>query len=96
MFVYVLPGQNKMSDQYERIRGGNGDFNSAQTCFRSLFRTFYSVLVIHMCVACVWEILSTCMQFRVSMYVCILVFKYVRIEDGTSNGILLHVEVSNL
>ena len=44
--LVVLPGQNKMSGKYERIRGGNVDFNSAQTCFRFLFRTFYSVLVI--------------------------------------------------
>ena len=35
-----------MSSKYERIRGGNGDFNSAQTSFRSLFWTFHSVLVI--------------------------------------------------
>ena len=43
---YILPRQNKMSDKYERIQGGIGDFNSAQICFRSLFRTFCSVLVI--------------------------------------------------
>ena len=46
MSAPILPGQNKMSSKYERIRGGNGDFNSAQTCFHSLFWTFYSVLVI--------------------------------------------------
>ena len=45
-FYPVLPGQNKMSSRYVRIRGGNGDFNSAQTSFHSLFWTFYSVLVI--------------------------------------------------
>ena len=44
--IEILPGQNKTSDKYERIRGGNGDFNSAQTCFHSLFWTFYSVLEI--------------------------------------------------
>ena len=35
-----------MSDEDERIQGGNRDFNSAQTSFRSLFWTIYSVLVI--------------------------------------------------
>ena len=43
----ILLGQNKLSNEYERIQGGNGDFNSAQTSFRSLFLTLYSVLVIH-------------------------------------------------
>lgn len=43
----LKPGQNKMSGKYERIRVENGDFNSSQTCFHSLFWTFYSVLVIH-------------------------------------------------
>ena len=37
LLAYVLPRQNKLSDQYKRIQGENGDFNSAQTCFRSFF-----------------------------------------------------------
>ena len=46
MIPMILPGQNKMSDEDERIQGGNGDFNSAETSFRSSFWTIYSVLVI--------------------------------------------------
>ena len=44
-------------NKYERIRVGNGDFNSAQTCFHSLFWTFYSVLVIY-CNFSDWNVLT--------------------------------------